>query len=298
MHAFWSGSITFGLVNIPIKVFSGAEDKGIDFDMLHKKDRSRIRYQRVCEAEGTEVSFKDIVKGYAIEAGEYVVLTDEDFKAANVRKTHVIEIFEFIKDDEVDTVYYEKPYYLEAGKGAGRPYALLVKALHESKRVALASFVFRNREKIGIVRPYGDYLVLNQLRYQSQLRNASELEAPEHRVSKKELDMALNLIESLSGKFEPEKYHDTYQEDLLRIIKEKAKGQTPTRVGEEPKPTTAYDLMEVLRQSLEGATGATERPRAKPAAKAAASRRRPSRAAKKTATKRASVHGKARRRKA
>lgn len=252
MRALWSGSLSFGLINIPVRLYSGTSDHGLSFNMLHKKDLSPIRYARICKADGKEIPYKDIVKGYEYQKGDYVVLLDEDFKRANLKKTKSIEILDFVEEKEIDPIYYEKPYYLEPGKGAEKAYVLLHESLKKSKKVAVARFVFHHREHIGVVKPYQQLLVLNQLRYESELRPFDQLNLHSVKLAPQEVKMALKLIEHLSSHFHPKKYHDTYTEELETIIKEKAKGKKhrPSK-GKEPKVTDVKDIMHMLKESLE-----------------------------------------------
>lgn len=251
MRAIWSGAISFGLVNIPVKLFSGTGSHSLDLDMLRKDDLCPISFKRVCRADGEEVPWNDIVKGYEYKDGDYVVLNNEDFEKANVQKTKTIDILDFVDEKEVDSIFYEKPYYLEPAKTGTKPYALLREALKKSKKVGIASYVIRNREHIAVVKPYGKLLLLNQLRYHDEIRETKELDLPkEDIVNDKELKMALTLIEQLTTKFNPESYSDTYIEDLKKIIEAKAKGKKPKAKGKEPKETKVYDMMELLKKSL------------------------------------------------
>ncbi len=252
MRAMWSGAVSFGLVNIPIRLYSGTEDHALDFHMLHKTDLQPIRYVKVCKAEGEEVSMADIVKGYEYERGQYVVITDEDFERASPRKTKTIDILDFVAVDEIDSIYFEKPYYLEPDKGADKAYRLLRTALEQSKKVGVARFVLRNREQLGVVKPMGELLVLDQLRFASQVREASGLKTPEVEVDKREIDMALALIDQLTESFDPEKYHDTYSDELLRVIHEKVEGKVPEPGEPAPVITSQVpDLVALLKASLE-----------------------------------------------
>ena len=253
MRAMWSGSISFGLVNIPVRLYSatGGEAK-LDFDLLHEKDMSPIRYAKVCRLEGEEVPNEEIVKGYEYEDGQYVILTDEDFERANVTRTRAIEITEFSDEADIDDIYFEKPYYLEPDKGAAKPYALLREALRRSGKVGIARFVLRNREHLAAIKPTGDVLVLNQLRYSSELLEPDELKVPDPSLAdERELDLALTLIDKLSESFQPERYKDEYTEELRQMIEGKAQGRVPVAKGEEPEPTSVVDLMAVLKKSLE-----------------------------------------------
>ncbi|RPJ05387.1 MAG: Ku protein [Deltaproteobacteria bacterium] len=252
MRAIWSGSINFGLVNIPVKLFSGAESNTLDLDMLHKTDLSPIKYVRVCKSDNKEVPYEEIVKGYQYSDGEYVVLTDEDFESANVEKTHLIDILDFVDEAEIDTRYFEKPYYLEPDKTGAKPYALLREALKRSKKVGVANYVLRNRGSIAVVKAIDTVLVLNQIRYREEVRNYEELKLPgSENVREQEIDLALTLIGQYTSKFDPSKYKDTYIDDLKRIIEEKAQGKKVQPKGKAPQPTKVVDMMELLKKSLE-----------------------------------------------
>ncbi len=252
MRPLWSGSVNFGLINIPVKLFSGSRSTTLDLDMLRKDDLCPVRFARVCRADGKEIPQEDIVKGYEYRKGDYVVLTDQDFENANVRKTKTIDILDFVKEEQVDPIYYEKPYYLEPQKSGMKSYALLREALRKSKRVAIARFVVHNREHIGVLKPYEELLVLDQLRYQEEIRPTDHIKVPrDGGVKSKELDMAIALIDRLTTNFKPKVYKDTYIQDLKRIIEEKARGITPHPRGEEPKPSNVRDIMKLLKTSIE-----------------------------------------------
>jgi DNA end-binding protein Ku len=265
MRAIWSGAISFGLVNIPVKLYSAAGDNNLDFDMLAKQDLSPIRYARIATSDGREVAYKDIVKGYEIEKGRYVVLNDKDFEKANAKKTKSIEILNFVKEDEIDPIYFEKPYYLEPDKTAAKPYALLREALRKSKKVGIATFVLRNREHIAVLKASGDVIILNQLRYHAAVRDPSGLNLPgENAISSKELDMANKLIDQLTEKFKPEQFQDTYIDELKKLIEAKAEGKTIEPKGEAPEPTKVKDLMDILKASLDSTK--ERKPKDRPAA--------------------------------
>jgi DNA end-binding protein Ku len=252
MRAIWSGALSFGLINIPVRLFSGTEDHGISFTMLHKKDLSPIRFAKVCKSDGKEVAYEDIVKGYEYTKGEFVVMNEEDFEKVNLKKTKTIDIQEFTSETEIDTILYEKPYFLEPDKGADKAYVILREALKKSKKVGVAKFVFHNREHIAVIKPHGDLLILNQLRYVSEIRAPNELKIPsDDAASAKEVTMALKLIDHLSSHFKPETYHDTYIEELKDIIKAKSKGLKIKAKGKEPKITHVNDIMSLLKESLE-----------------------------------------------
>lgn len=253
-RAIWSGALSFGLVNIPVRLFSATESATLDFDLLRKADLSPINYVRVARADGKEVPYTDIVRGYQYLKGDYVVLTEADFKKADVRKTKTIDLLEFVEADEIDPIYYEKPYYLAPEKGAEKPYALLIEALLKSRKVGVAKFVMRTRERLGVVKPYHNLLVLDQIRFQNEIRQPEGINFPKaENLKNREIDLALSLIDQLTDHFNPFDYKDTYNEELLEVIEKKAKGETVHPRGEEPRPTEVKNLMESLKKSLEEA---------------------------------------------
>lgn len=253
MRAIWTGSIAFGLVNIPVKMYSGSETHdGLDLHMLHREDHAPIRYARVCRQDGKEVPYQDIVKGYEYQEGDYIVLTQADFKKADARKTKSLEIRQFADEAEIDSRYYDKPYYLEPAKGAERAYALLREALAKANKVALVKYAMRARDNMGAIKTIGNALVLNQMRFPADVRNPSELNLPElDLASEAELAMAGSLVDQQTKPFIAEDWHDEYTEKLEEVIEEKASGRTPIKHGSEPEPTKVKDLMSALRESLE-----------------------------------------------
>lgn len=251
MRSLWSGALSFGLVNIPVKVYSASEDRVLEFDLLHKKDLSPIRYARICKHEDTEVPWEDVVKGFEISKDEYVVLEKEDFINANAKKTKTIDIQNFVLLEEIDPIFFNKPYFLEPDKKAGKAYSLLREALLQSKKVAVASFVFHNKEHVGVVRPYQNGLLLHSLHYLPEIRNMKGLEIPEGvKTSKNELEFALALVDKLTESFDPRKYKDTYSEDLMGLIEAKAKGKRPAAKEKAPSYKPSGDLMRLLKDSL------------------------------------------------
>lgn len=251
MRSMWKGSIVFGLVNIPVKLYVATQDQELKFNLLHKKDNSEIKYVRICKLEGKEVPWDEIVKGYEVSKGEYVVFDDKDFEKVDVARTKSIDIQAFINEDEIDSAYYMKPYFLEPEKNGSKAYALLREALQKSKKVGLARFVLRNREHLGVIKAYEDTLVLNQIRYQEELLQPKALDLPAGKASPKELDLALDLIERLTIPFDPKEYKDTYVEEMKGIIMKKAKGLKIQPKKEGAKPTKVHDLMGLLKASLE-----------------------------------------------
>lgn len=251
MRAIWSGAISFGLVNIPVKLNSAVEaNEGLDFDMLSKKDLAPIHYARIDSKTGEEVPWKDIVKGYQYAKGKYVVVTEEDFAKASPEKSQSIDITQFVKEEEIDPIYYEKPYYVVPGKGAEKSYQLLIRALEKTGTVGLAEFMMRNRVHVCALKAYNGVLLLNQMRFNEEIREIPEVEKGKEKISSKEVELAVKLVDQLTDKFDPEAFKDTYADELKKVIKAKAAGKQ-IHIAE-PKKTTATvkDLMEVLKQSL------------------------------------------------
>jgi DNA end-binding protein Ku len=253
MRPLWKGSISFGLVNIPVKMYTASQEKEFKFKMLHKKDLSEIRYSRICKVEEKEVPWAEIVKGYEYAPGEYVILSDEDFENANLEKSKTIEILHFINEDEINTVFYSKPYFLEPDKTADKAYTLLLDALKKSKKVGIAKFVLHNREHLAVIKPYENAIILNELRYANELKHPSGLDIPEKgKSSAQELSIALKLIDQLTTEFKPNEYKDTYTEEMKKVIEKKAKGKKITPKGQEiKKPTKVHDIMSLLKASLD-----------------------------------------------
>nr|WP_315034011.1 Ku protein [uncultured Chryseobacterium sp.] len=252
MRAIWNGAIGFGLVNIPIKLYSASESSTLDLDMLDKKDLSNIKYKRVNENTNKEVAWENIVKGYKVE-DKYIVLEDEDFQAVSPEKSKILNILQFVKEEEVDPALFETPYFLEPQKNGEAAYKLLLKALMKTKMGGIGSFILREREILCMIRPYQDeILMVNRMRYPEEMRKYEDLKIPSGKLPKtEELKMAETLIKSLAETFDPSKYRDTYNENLLKIIKQKAKGKT-TKVKDTKEPVgKATDLMAMLKASLE-----------------------------------------------
>lgn len=251
MKSIWKGSVSFGLVNIPIKMYSGSQSNTLDLEMLRKRDFSKVKYKRVSADDGQEIPYEEIVKGYKHSTG-YVVLTDKDFESANVEKTHSIDLINFVKEEEIDSIYYEKAYYLEPEKTGTKSYSLLREAINKSGMVGVGRFVLKNREHMCVIRTYKDVLIANQIRFQDEIRSYSDLTIPKNGdVNKKELDMAITLIKHLIGKFNPKEYKDTYNDELKKIIELKAKGKKVKPVGKAPKATNVKNLMTLLKKSID-----------------------------------------------
>jgi len=251
MKPLWTGAIGFGLVNIPVKLYSATESSDVDLDMLDKKDHSHIKYLRVNEKTGKEVAWNNIVKGYDM-GSKYVVLDELDFEKAGAEKTKLIEITDFVNQEEIDSVYYETPYYLAPEKSGVRPYALLREALIKTKRAGVASFVMRNKEHLAILRVSGDAIILNRIRFHEEIRPTTELALPAKTVVKPaELKMAIALIDQLSGKFDITGYKDSYTASLMKVINAKAKGKKTVAPVMKVVHSKAKDLMEQLKASIE-----------------------------------------------
>jgi DNA end-binding protein Ku len=254
-RAIWSGSISFGLLNVPVKLYSAVARKNVSFRELRQGDGSRIRHKRVAEADGKEVPYEEIVKGYEISPEQYVVITKDELESLDPKKSRAIEIEDFVDLDEIDPIYFDHPYYLGPDKGAERAYALLVKAMEEERKVAVARFVLRNRENLAAVRAMDGVLTLTTMRFADEVVSPEELGdvIPDDvdEPKKKEVDMAKQLVGQLESDFEPEKYRDEYREELIAMIERKAAGaEVVEAVSEEPKPTRAPDLMAALEESL------------------------------------------------
>jgi DNA end-binding protein Ku len=252
-RAIWTGSLSFGLVNIPIEVHTAVRDHRPHFRLLHAKDRSPINFERVCQKDRKTVAWEDLVKGYEYEKGRFVVLTKEDFETAAIEKTRRIDVLDFVETDAIDDRYFDKPYYLTAKKGGEAAYALLREAMNEAGRIGIAKFVMRETQHLAAIEGIGEALVLSTLRFADELVDTSSLTFPSGKNLKKaDLSMARMLVENLAAEWDPAKYADDYQENLMRVIKAKMKGKEPDLVVEErSRDSNVIDLMERLRQSLD-----------------------------------------------
>ena len=264
-RAMWKGAIAFGLVNIPVELYSATRDHRPKFRLLHAKDESPVHYERVCQSEGKPVGWEDLVKGYEYEKGQFVVLTKDDFKTAALEKTKTVDILDFLR---VDERYFETPYYLQPGKGAERAYALIREAIRDSGKIGVAKIILRDAQHLAALEVIGDALVLTMMRFADELADLGDFRFPKTGdIRAAELKMAKQLVESLSAKWEPEKYTDEYRDNLMRIIKGKLKGKTPRlKERETPRQAEVIDLMARLRASLEGTAGKGQTART-PAAK-------------------------------
>jgi len=257
-RSLWKGSLSFGLVNIPIEIHVAVRDHRPRFRMLHAADKSPVKFSRVCAREGRPVAWEDLVKGYEYAKGQFVVITKQDFQAAAVEKTRRVDIIDFVQADEIDDRYFETPYYLAPAKSGEHAYALLREAMHAAKRVGIAKFILRDTQHLAAIEVIGDALVLSTMRFADELVELEHLTLPPVKdLRKSELDMAKALVESLASEWKPEKYTDEYRENLMRIIQGKVKGKKVVLdKGEKPQQAEVIDLMERLRRSLEERGGA------------------------------------------
>ena len=259
-RAIWSGTISFGLLNVPVKLYSAVSRKQISFRELRESDGSRVRHKRVAESDGEEVPYEEIVKGYEISPDQYVVMKRDELDALDPRKTRAIEIQDFVDLDDIDPIYFNQPYYLGPNTGGERAYGLLVKAMADERKVAIARFVLRNREHLAAIRPMDDVLTLTTMRFADEVVSPDELDGivPDEveEPRKKEVEMAKALVGSLTGDFDASQYRDEYRDELLALIERKASGEELVQsTSEEPKPTKAPDLMAALEESLAAVKG-------------------------------------------
>jgi DNA end-binding protein Ku len=249
-RAIWSGSISFGLVNVPVKMYSAIQEQDVHFHLLHEKDDSRIGYDKVCKKEGKSVPDDEIVKGYEISEGKYVYVTDEDLEAAAGESFRTIDIQDFVHVDEVDPIYFERTSYLGPAEGAEKPYALLLRAMEESGLVGIATYVMRDKQQLGCLRVRDGLIVLEKMFFADEIRPTKGIKPRKAPVGKQELAMALDLIDRFRAPFEPERYEDTYRAALLRVIEQKREGR---EVHAEPRTEEGepVDLLAALRESVE-----------------------------------------------
>jgi DNA end-binding protein Ku len=258
-RSIWRGAISFGLVNVPVKLYSAVSKKTVRFNQLHDADGVRIQQKRVCPADGEEVPYENIVKGYEIAPDKYVIITPEELEALDPKKTRTIDIQDFVDLDEIDPLYYEHPYYLVPDTGATKAYRLLLDALRDTNKVAIARVVLRSKEYLTAIRPAGDVLTMETMLFADELVPSDRLdELPEEdgtRASDRELAMARQLIEAQATEFDPTKYRDEYRERVLDLIERKAQGEDVSVQPEVDEPTEVPDLMAALEASLVAASG-------------------------------------------
>lgn len=247
----WTGAIRFGLINIPVRLYTASKERSLSFHFLRKRDLCPIKYIKVCRATGESVSNAEIVKGYEYSKGDYVILSDADFKKADPKKEKAIDVMEFVEEAEVDSKLFMKPYYLEPVREARKAYVLLREAMKKSKKAALVKFVLRAKEYLGVLQIDDESIVLNQMRYQDELVKP-KMDIPEENISEKELDISVKLIDQLTAPFKPEEYRDTHTEKIKEVIEAKARGRELKRPRDEAiLATQAPDIMAKLRESLE-----------------------------------------------
>ena len=278
-RAIWKGSISFGLVNIPIALYPATRREELKFRLLRKSDLGPVNYKRVAEKDGKEVAWDQIVKGYEYEKGKYVVLKDEDFQRVDLEATQTVDIKDFVDQEEIDPMFFYKPYYLEPQKGGDKAYALLRDSLKDTNKVGVAKVVIKTRQYLAGVKPEDGVLVLELMHFADELADSEKLHLPRKmEVGKREMNMAKSLIDSMASKWEPEKYKDDYREALVEVIEEKVEAggkEIEEKPRKAPKPTKVIDLVSVLQKSLEQTGGkkkATAKSRKKqkqPAKKAA-----------------------------
>ena len=274
MRAIWKGAISFGMVTIPVKLYTATEQKDVRLRLLHRDDGAPIEEKRFCTADGKEVAWDELVRGYEVGKGEYVVLEPDEIEAAKPESSTTIDIGDFVQGAEIDPVYFEKSYFLEPTEVGAKPFSLLKRALEETDRVALARVTIRSRERLATLRAYEDTLILETMFWPDEIRSTGALdlpEGPEARVRTRELEMARSLVENLADRFRPESYTDTYRTALEELIERKMRGTTRSAKRRRPEPKV-IDLMDALKASVEKAKGAAKAGKKAPARKKAAKR--------------------------
>jgi DNA end-binding protein Ku len=249
-RSLWSGSISFGLVNVPVRLYNAVQEHKLQFHFVHEKDNSPIGYEKICKKEDKPVPDDEIVKAFEFEKGEYVFMEEEDFAAAKVEGYKTIDILDFVPYEDIDPIYFAKTYYVGPDRGGEKVYSLLVKAMESSELAGIAKFVMRDKQHLGALRIRDGVITLEQLYFVDEIRPVDEIKASKARVSREELQMAERLIESWTTEWKPEKYKDTYRDELCAIIKAKRKGKE-VHVAAEPEEEAPTDLMTALRESIE-----------------------------------------------
>jgi len=261
MRPIWNGAISFGLVNIPVGVYSATHSERISFNFLHKKDMGRIHNVRVCDVDGKEVAYEDLVRGYEYEKGEYVALEDEDFDRIAIETNKNISIMDFVDQAEIDPMFFDTPYYLAPGKNADHVYALFREALSKSGKVGIGKVAFREREHLAAIKAHGNALMLDTLHFADEIAKTTGLDLPAKsaKITESERKLAEQLIDEMSAKFEPEKYKDTYREALLEMIEQKlkGKGRKTKKVAARKATTNVVDIMSKLKASLKASSPKT-----------------------------------------
>jgi DNA end-binding protein Ku len=278
-RALWSGAISFGLVNIPIKMYGATRDRDVHFHMLHKKDGGRVHQRLYCPVDDREITRDEVIKGYEVSRNRYVTVTDKELRDIEPRATRAIEITDFVDAAQIDPVYFDRPYYLLPDERSTRPYALLAKAMKDAGKVAIGKMVMREKEYLAAIRPLDGVLLLETMRFVDEVVTTEEIGVPavEKQPGKRELEMAAQLIDTLSGKFDPAKYHDEYREKVMDLVEKKAGGEEIEMPAAPAKPGKVIDLMAALEASLKQARGGDGKGRKKTAARKAASKKAPAR---------------------
>jgi DNA end-binding protein Ku len=273
-RAIWSGSISFGMVTIPVKMYGATESKDIAFHLLHAKDGTRLQQKRWCPTDDVEVPWSETVRGYEYAKGQYVILTEEDFERLPLPSMHVIDLSAFVEEREIDPVFYERSYYLEPGERAEKPYALLIKALAEKKLSAVATITIRKKEQLCVLRPHESTIMLETLYYPDEVRRERGVNLNNVRVSDREMEMAFSLIDLLRRPFDPSEYHDHYREALAQLIEAKLEGKQVVKAPAS-RETRVFDLADALKRSVEAAKKTKAKPPARARSRAARPARRP-----------------------
>jgi len=258
-RALWTGSISFGLVNVPVRLYSAISEHKLHFHFVHEKDESPIGYQKICKVEEKPVPEKEIVKAFEYRKGKYVYMEEEDFEAARVEGYKTIDITDFVPNEQIDPIYFAHTYYVGPQDGAEKVYSLLVKAMEDSELAGIAKFVMRDRQYLGALRVRDGTITLEQLYFADEVRPVDEIKPKRARVEKRELEMAQQLIDSFSGEWKPEKYKDTYRDALLKVIEAKRKGKE-VHAAAQPEEEQSIDLMSALRSSLDSSKRGQRRP--------------------------------------
>jgi DNA end-binding protein Ku len=255
----WSGAITFGLVNAPVRVYSAIDEHKLQFHLLHRKDDSPVGYEKVCKKEGIPIPDDEIVKAFEYAKGEYVYMEDEDFEAARADGARTIDITDFVPYGEIDPIFFARAYYVGPAEGAEHVYSLLARAMEKSGLAGVAKFVMRDREHLGALRVRDGVIVLEQLHFADEIRPVKEIKAAKRKVDEKELELASQLIDSFAGEWKPEKYKDTYHDELLAVVDAKRKGRDVHETSEVEEAEEPVDLMAALRESIERSSGQRRR---------------------------------------
>jgi DNA end-binding protein Ku len=268
-RALWTGSLSFGLVSIPIEIHTAVKDKGPHFRLLRKTDKSRIHFQRVAEKDGEVVEWEDIVKGYEYAKGQFVVLTPEDFERAALKKDRVIDIMDFVEAEAIDDRYFDKPYYLLPAKGGDKAYALLREAIKQSGQIGVAKFVLRSKQRLAAIEAIAGALVLSTMRFRDELARLEDFDFPVAKgVGQRDLKLAGRLIDEFSSEWDPDKYTDDYRENIMKVVEAKRKRAKPDLEEEaDPQSAQVVDLMERLRKSLGTRRAQTAKAAKRPAGK-------------------------------